>query len=224
MNLAVVIVGAGSSRRFGSDKLSKRLGEPTVMETSVAALTNAVPETPVILVVEPCRVDHWLSVLVCETGDLAVIGGGERRQDSVRLGVEMAAKRGAEVVMVHDAARPLVHPDDVRRVVDALGDADGAILCAPVVETVKRVDSNGKIRETVSREQLRFAQTPQVFRIAALRNAWKTQDLSRDFSDEASMIEAGGGDVRCVMAEHPNPKLTTAGDLALVRMMAGARP
>ena len=191
------------------------------METSMAALTNALPETPMILVVEPGRVDHWDSVLGGETSDLVVIGGGERRQDSVRLGVEMAAKRGAEVVMVHDAARPLVHPDDVIWVVDALGDADGAILCAPVVETVKRVDSNGMIRETVSREQLRFAQTPQVFRVEALAAAWVGQDFDHEWTDEASMIEAGGGKVRCVMAEHPNPKLTTSGDLDLVRLMEG---
>ena len=187
----------------------------------MAALTNALPETPMILVVEPGRVDHWDSVLGGETSDLVVIGGGERRQDSVRLGVEMAAKRGAEVVMVHDAARPLVHPDDVRWVVDALGDADSAILCAPVVETVKRVDSNGMIRETVSREQLRFAQTPQVFRVEALAAAWAGQNFDHEWTDEASMIEAGGGKVRCVMAEHPNPKLTTSGDLDLVRLMEG---
>lgn len=214
--IAVVIAAAGSSRRFGSDKLSEMLGGRTVLECSIASLRAAIPGAPVVVVVAPDRVTRWRAALnACE-----VIAGGPRRQDSVRLGIEKAAASGAEIVAVHDGARPLVHPADVVRVIDALGDGAAAILCAGVSDTVKRVDGDGMIIETIDRDRLRLAQTPQVFRLAALRAAWREQDPAREFGDEASMIEIGDGGVRCVMAGFPNPKLTTPGDLELVRLMA----
>ena len=218
--LAVVIAAAGRSERFGSDKVSEMLGGRTVLECSIDSLRKALPTAPLMVVVRDDRVNHWRATLSsCE-----VIAGGPRRQDSVRLGIEKAAELGAEIVAVHDGARPLVHPNDVARVIDALGDGAAAILCGGISDTVKRVDGDDVIVETIDRDRLRLAQTPQVFRVAALRTAWKTQNPSNDFSDEASMIEADGGEVRCVMAEHPNPKLTASGDLDLVRLMAGNGP
>ncbi len=215
--LAFVIAAAGSSRRFGSDKVSEMLAGRTVLECSIASLRKAIPDTPVVVVVAPERVTHWRATLSsCE-----VIAGGPRRQDSVRLGIERAAESGAEIVAVHDGARPLVHSKDVVRVIDALGDGSAAILCCGISDTVKRVNGDDMIVETIDRDSLRLAQTPQVFRVAALKTAWKTQDPSNDFSDEASIIEANGGKVRCIMAEHPNPKLTTSGDLDLLRLMLG---
>jgi len=218
--LAVVIAAAGRSERFGVDKLAASLGGATVLEHSVEALRAALPAAPLMVVVRDDRVNHWQATLSsCE-----VIAGGPRRQDSVRLGIEKAAELGAEIVAVHDGARPLIHPNDVARVIDALGDGAAAILCCGISDTVKRVDGDDVIVETIDRDSLRLAQTPQVFRVAALKSAWKTEDPSNDFSDEASMIEADGGEVRCVMAEHPNPKLTASCDLDLVRLMAGREP
>jgi len=218
--LAIVIAAAGRSARFGSDKLAAFLGKGTVLECSIQALRTALPTSLMVVVVEDDRVDHWRdSLSSCE-----VIAGGPRRQDSVRLGIDRAAELGSEIVAVHDGARPLIHPDDVVRVIDALGDGAAAILCGGVSDTVKRIDGDDVIVETIDRDRLRLAQTPQVFRVAALRKAWKTQDSSRDFSDEASMIEAGGGEVRTVLADHPNPKLTVSCDLDLVRLMEGKAP
>jgi 2-C-methyl-D-erythritol 4-phosphate cytidylyltransferase len=216
MKLAIVVAAAGRSVRFGSDKLAAPLGEATVLQCSIEALRMALPAAPLVVVVAPERVDHWRDGLSsCE-----VIAGGLRRQDSVSLGVERAADLGAEIVVIHDGARPLVHPSDVSRVVEALGDAAAAILCRDVPDTIKRVDDEGLVLDTIVRDSLRLAQTPQVFWVAALRRAWRKQDASRDFSDEASMIEACGGEVRTVMAEHPNPKLTTADDLEMIRLLA----
>lgn len=217
--LAVVVAAAGRSERFGVEKLAASLGGATVLERSIEALRKALPTAPLVVVVHENRVDHWRATLSsCE-----VIAGGPRRQDSVRLGIERAAELGAEIVAVHDGARPLIHPTDVIRVIDALGDGAAAILCGGISDTVKRVDGEEVIIETIDRDRLRLAQTPQVFRVAALKTAWKTQDPSNDFTDEASMIEADGGEVRCIMAEHPNPKLTASGDLDLVRLMVEER-
>ena len=222
--LCFICIGAGRGRRFGSDKLSKKLGDRTVLETSIAALRTAIPAAPLVVVVAPEAVEHWRGIVESGFSNVDVVAGGNRRQDSVRLGVGIAVDGGAEIVAIHDAARPLVHPDDIRKLIDAMGDAAAAILVAEVCDTVKRVDEGGIIRETVDRGPLRLAQTPQVFRVSALEAAWRRQGLSGEWSDEAALLEAGGCEVRCVMAGHPNPKLTTAGDLVLVRMMAGARP
>lgn len=222
--LAIVIVAAGSSRRFGSDKLAKKLGGTTVLECAIATMCAAVPEAPVVTVVSPDRLDSWRSRICAVFPGIEVIAGGQRRQDSVRLGIDRATEWGAEIVAVHDGARPLVHPDDVVKVIDALGQNAAAILCGGVTDTIKRIDGDDMIVETIDRDRLRLAQTPQVLRIAALRRAWKTLNSSRSFSDEASMIEADGGSVRCVMADHPNLKLTTAGDLRLARLIVGIEP
>lgn len=220
-NLAVVIAAAGRGRRFGVDKMSERLGDLTVLEMTVDAIRAAVPSVPVVAVVGPDWVVRWRTVLESDSPRTTVIAGGPRRQDSVRLGVEKAAELGVEIVAIHDGARPLVHPDDIAAVIDSLGDGPAAILATEVSDTVKRVDRGGAVCETIDRRSLRMAQTPQVFRVAALETAWRRQDPRHEWSDEAALIEADGGRVRCVVAEHSNPKITTPADLELVRTLIG---
>ena len=217
MKLAVVIAAAGRSRRCGFDKLAASLGGATVLERSVGALRAALPTSPTVVVVDDDRVDHWRYCLSsCE-----VIAGGPRRQDSVRLGVEKAAELDAEIVAIHDGARPLVHPEDVTRVIESLGGGDAVILCARVTDTIKRVAASELVEETVERDRLRLAQTPQVFRIAALEAAWGRQDPTSVWTDEAALLEIAGGKVLTVISNHANPKLTTAEDLKLMRLMIG---
>jgi 2-C-methyl-D-erythritol 4-phosphate cytidylyltransferase len=136
------------------------------------------------------------------------------------VGVMRASELAADVVAIHDAARPLVDPQDVKGVVWALGDAAGAVLCSRVVDTVKRVDSDGLVLETLSRIDLRLAQTPQVFQTSALFRVWNEVDQNREWTDEASMLESIGMPVRSVVAQHPNPKLTTDRDLIVMRHLA----
>lgn len=222
--IVVVVAAAGRSRRFGMDKLAKLLGEVTVLERASAALREALPDAPLIVVVAADRVGHWRGVLQPQFSGLEVIPGGPRRQDSVRLGVERAKTLGAEIVVVHDGARPLIHRNDVTRVTDSLGRGVAVILCAEVSDTLKRIGTGDVITETVDRDRLRSAQTPQVFRVEALETAWRRQDLSCDWSDEAAILEADGCEVHTVLAEYPNPKLTTARDLEMVRLMEEVGP
>ena len=219
MKLAMVCVGSGWGTRFGGDKLEERLGRQTVFATALTALTRACPEAPVVVVVPEPRLEFWRDQLSTEFPGALFVAGGSQRQDSVRAGVEMAAANGAEVVLVHDAARPLVHPDDVRGVLLALGDADGAILSAPVPDTVKRTARDGSVIETVARDDLRLAQTPQVFHVASLVEAWDKVDPIREWTDESALLELAGLRVRSVVAGHPNPKLTTASDLKLLKAL-----
>jgi 2-C-methyl-D-erythritol 4-phosphate cytidylyltransferase len=221
MNLALVCVGAGRGQRYGGDKLAELLGDKTVLETALAALLRAFPDAPLFVVVPPNRLEEWGKRIASGFPGARLVAGGERRQDSVRSGVELAAAGGADVVAVHDGARPLVDPRDVKGVVWALGSAAASLLVAPVTDTVKRVVGSGEVVETVPREDLRLAQTPQVFRIAALTRAWQEVDFQCEWTDESSMLESLGMPVRSVLAQHANPKLTSDVDLSLMRALAG---
>lgn len=219
LKLALVCVGSGWGTRFGGDKLEERLGDRTVFAAALVSLTRALPEASVVVVVPAERLEYWRDQLSSDYAGALFVAGGPRRQDSVRMGVEKAAEGGAETVIVHDAARPLVHPDDVRGVLLALGDADGAILSIPVPDTVKRTAQDGSVIGTVSRDDLRLAQTPQVFHVASLVEAWKRVDPAREWTDESALLELAGMKVRSVVSGHPNPKLTTGADLRLLRAL-----
>jgi 2-C-methyl-D-erythritol 4-phosphate cytidylyltransferase len=217
MNLAIVIAGAGTGSRFGSDKLEQDLDGTTVLEGAVERLRSALPGVPTVVAVRSEKVERWRSVLVVDD----IVAGGKRRQDSVQAGVEAAIGRGASHVVIHDAARPMVHPDDVRAVLDAVDGVDGATLCTAPVDTVKRVAADGTVIRTLDRGGLRLAQTPQVCRVAALAAAWAACDFDLEWSDEAAALEAAGLEVRTFEAQHPNPKITTPADLELVRILLG---
>jgi 2-C-methyl-D-erythritol 4-phosphate cytidylyltransferase/2-C-methyl-D-erythritol 2,4-cyclodiphosphate synthase len=223
LNLAFVCVGAGRGVRFGGNKLAAMLGPQTVFAAAIGALARAVPEALMIAVVEEARLDFWRNVLAPDFPQARFVGGGDRRQDSVKAGVLYAAQAGAELVAIHDAARPLVDPNDVEAVISALGGAAGAILTARVADTVKKIDGNDMVIDTVSRERLRFALTPQVFRAPTLIEVWQRTDPHRVWTDESALLESVGIPVHTVLARHPNPKITTEADLEIARAIVGSR-
>lgn len=224
MKLAIVCVGAGVGTRFGGDKLAENLGAGLVLESSLEALRRALPGAPMVVVVAEDRIVFWRDRLIPDISDLQLVAGGRRRQDSVRVGVEIAARGGAEAVVVHDAARPLIDRSDILAVVDALGEADGAILTATIPDTVKRIDSDHRVIDTLPRDDLRLALTPQVFRVTALIEAWRSSDDNGEWTDESALLESAGMTVHCVDALHSNPKLTRASDLRLLHALLGAGP
>ncbi len=218
--LCFVCVGAGRGSRFGGDKLAQALGDRTVLEAALGALVTAFPAAPLVVVVAPERLQDWRTRLRPDFPEALLVGGGERRQDSVRAGVDAAIALGAEVVAIHDAARPLVDPRDVVSVVNGLGGADGAILTARVSDTVKEVGEDDLVVGTLDREGLRLALTPQVFRVASLQKAWETTGGESERTDESSLLEIAGMRVSSVIARHPNPKVTTLSDLHEIRALA----
>ncbi len=176
------------------------------------------------VVVPSDRMPFWIEQLGTDCSGLSCVEGGARRQDSVRQGVEAVAEPGIEIVAVHDGARPLVHPSDIRAAVEGLGSADGCILGQPASDTVKRVNARAEVLETIPRQAVLLAQTPQVFRIEALRRAWDVGNFESEWTDEAALLESLGMRVVTVAAAHPNPKLTTEADLVFLRALdAGGR-
>ncbi len=212
-SVSLVVAAAGSSVRFGGDKLGARLGGASVLERAVHAVRSALGECRCAVVVRAERVAASRADAAL-AGCLVVAGGG-RRQDSVRCGVEALGLEDDELVVIHDGARPFVPPADVRAVVEAAAAAGAALLVAPLADTVKRVDSEGRVVATVPREHLARALTPQAFRVGVLRRAWAAVG-GESWTDEAALVEAAGGEVRAVRGDPRNVKVTTPEDLRLL--------
>ena len=169
---------------------------------------------------------------VCDRVVVAVPEGHEEEPDRVRGGASrsesvrnaLAAAPEATVVVVHDAARPLLTAELVRKCLDALEGADGAIAAAPVTDTVKEVDSRRRVIRTLERSALWAVQTPQVFHAGVLRKALEADPavLARA-TDDASLVEARGGRLRVVEASPENIKVTTEFDHAVAERILSAR-
>lgn len=198
----VVVVAAGRGERYGAPKQYERIAGRRVLDWSLDA-ARAVA-AGIVLVVAPGHEDDP------EPVDAVVVGGATRTA-SVRAGLAVVPE-DAEVIVVHDAARPAAGPGLFDAVVRAVLDgADGAVPGVAVVDTVKRVDGGGVVAETLARDELVAVQTPQAFRAAALRAA---HAAGGEASDDAALVEAAGGRVVVVPGATRNVKLTTADDRA----------
>jgi 2-C-methyl-D-erythritol 4-phosphate cytidylyltransferase len=207
-----VLAAAGSGERLGADrpKAFVRLGEQPLLAESLARL-DASEWVDAIVVAAPPGWEEPAILLAEELGCdkvSACVTGGATRADSVRIGVA-EVPIDAAVVLVHDAARPLLDDAVVQRVVTALGDGwDGAVPALPIADTVKRVDGE-RIVETVSRDELRVVQTPQAFVAEVLRGAL----TGSDWTDCSAAVEAAGGRVRVVDGDPRLLKVTDTADL-----------
>jgi 2-C-methyl-D-erythritol 4-phosphate cytidylyltransferase len=220
MSVWAILAAAGSGERLGLDRpkafapLNDRplVAEPLErLDASewVEGIVIAAPpewEEPCILVAEEIA-----------AGKVAkAVTGGETRSESVRAALAEVPE-DATVVLVHDAARPLITNEVIERVITALGDGwDGAVPVLPVADTIKRIDGD-LVAETIDREGLVTAQTPQAFVAPALRDAFSTlQQTVTKSTDCASIVESNGGRVRAVEGDPRLLKVTTPADLALV--------
>lgn len=202
METAAIVVAAGAGTRFGAEKQFVALRGAPVAHHAVAA---ARASCDMVVVVIPAR-HSWQGPDVDAT---AV--GGETRADSVRAGLEHVPG-SADIIVVHDAARPLAPATLFRDVIAAVeAGADGAVPAVPVFDTVKRVEGD-RVVQTVDREGLVTTQTPQAFRASCLRDAHRS---AADATDDAALVEAAGCDVRVVAGDPRNIKITTALDLEL---------
>ena len=152
---------------------------------------------------------------------IEIVEGGARRQDSVANAFALVAGR-ADVVVIHDAARPLVSADLIRRAVDAAVEFGAAIAALPATDTVKRGDADRVIVETLPRGEIFLAQTPQAFRVGVLRDALAEATAFADATDEAALAERAGHRVRLVDGDPLNMKITTADDLATAERLLGS--
>jgi 2-C-methyl-D-erythritol 4-phosphate cytidylyltransferase len=209
-----VLAAAGSGDRLGAErpKAFVRLGDRPLLGESLERL-DASDWIDAIVVAVPPGWEEPAILLAEELGCgkvSACVAGGATRGDSVRAALA-EVPGDAAVVLVHDAARPLLDDAVVERVVTALNEGwDGAVPALPLADTVKRVDGE-LVVETLARDQLRAVQTPQAFIAKVLRDACRG-DVS-DASDCASLVEARGGRVRIVEGDPRLLKVTEPADL-----------
>jgi 2-C-methyl-D-erythritol 4-phosphate cytidylyltransferase/2-C-methyl-D-erythritol 2,4-cyclodiphosphate synthase len=216
-----LIVAAGRGSRFGGTlpkQYCRLAGEPVLRRTIRRFLSH--PRIRSVLVaIHPD--DRALYDEAAEgLGLPAPVSGGAARQDSVRNLLEGVDAAHGEIVLIHDAARPLVSPAAVDRAIAALDRAEGAILALPVADTLKRT-AGERIEDTVDRRGLWRAQTPQVFRHGAILAAHRAA-VGLDLTDDAAVAERAGMSVEVVMGDEDNFKITTAGDLARAERVLAA--
>jgi 2-C-methyl-D-erythritol 4-phosphate cytidylyltransferase len=226
MSAVAVIVAAGSGERFGNAAkvLVPLLGRP-VLAWTLDAFSKSEKVSGIVIVVGP-HTEAEVTELVANGGwpkVMVIVQGGDSRQHSMVNGVA-AVPVDTEVVLVHDAARPLVQPGDIDACIDAAAEHGGAILAAPVTDTIKRVD-RGRVAETVDRSTLWGAQTPQAFRADQMRAmAELAAGDMVGITDEASLAEhLGYPPVRIVVSDSTNLKLTHAHDLIFAEAILRAR-
>lgn len=216
MITAAIIVAAGRGQRFQSH-LPKAFvslaGEPLLVHVVQRFLASGSVEE--ICVVGPCgHLDRCRSVLTDAAGGrLRVVAGGERRQDSVRAGLDSLSEE-VDLVAVHDAARPLVPRDLIRDTIAAARDHGAAIAAVPVTDSVKEVSRDGWISGERPRQGLWLAQTPQCFRREILRDAYRRAEQDGvEATDDASLVLRLGTLIRIVPGDASNLKITYPEDL-----------
>jgi 2-C-methyl-D-erythritol 4-phosphate cytidylyltransferase len=210
---AALLVAAGSGERLGAGrpKAFVELAGRPMLEWSLAAL-RAAGIADIVLALPPG---------VPAPAGVRGVPGGATRSASVRAAL---AEVSADVVLVHDAARPLVTPDVFARVAEALHDADCAIAAARVADTVKQADESGVVVGTLDRARLWAVQTPQAFRRDVLARALDvSDDVLAQATDDAWLVERAGGSVRVVETSPANFKVTTPHDLRVAEILLRER-
>lgn len=225
MSVFAIIPAAGAGRRMGGEtpKLLLTLRGRPVLAHTLSAFERASQVEGVVVVASESALETCRRQVVERFGFrkvTALVAGGTERQDSVRAGME-AVRGQAEIVVVHDGARPFVTPDLIDASIAQCRVSGGVVTAVPVKDTVK-VAADGRVVETLDRSKLWAAQTPQTFGFDRLWDAHiRARAEGFQGTDEASLVERAGGAVTILEGRYDNIKITTPEDLALGEMILG---
>ena len=229
---AILLAAGRSQRMAGIDKTIAPLRGRALAAWSIDAVASCDAVTTIVLV--SGELNHREIEQIAERyggGKVtAVVPGGARRQDSVVNGLNAlpasaSGPNAGELVAVHDTARPLVSDALIRRGIELAAQHGAAIAGARISDTIKRIDEDGSIRETIGRNTLRAVQTPQIFQRALLERAHRESAAggSADATDDAMLVEAIGHTVHVYDNETPNLKVTTPHDLVVAEALLANR-
>jgi len=215
----VVIVAAGTSQRMaGINKLFASLKGKPLLAWSVDTCQRYSLVQQIVLVLNGKDLARgqklkkgrgWSKVTLCP--------GGARRQDSVKEGLKQI--RDCDLVMIHDGARPFLTSDLIEDGLKIVGEIEAAVAAVPVKDTIKLAADERLIGETLQRDRLWTAQTPQIFSFDVITRAY--ENLAAEVTDDATAVERLGHKVQLYMGDYKNIKVTTTEDLALARIIAG---
>lgn len=224
MKVSVVLVGAGLGLRMGGSVKKPFLqihGKPIFLHT-IERFSQIETISEIIVVVGEAEIiylrEQWQDALdACKVKK--IITGGKRRQDSVYNGL-CETGTDVEIVLIHDIVRPLVRKEQIEAVIHKVKESHAAILAAPMKATVKEAGSDLCIRRTVPRNNLWMAQTPQGFnRELILKVFNQFNDVGREFTDDAQMVEKAGHPVYIVPGTDENIKITTPEDMRIAEAL-----
>jgi 2-C-methyl-D-erythritol 4-phosphate cytidylyltransferase len=225
MKTAAIITAAGAGIRMGGDQAKQFMeldGRPLVAIT-LERFDRSPDIDGIVLVVPPGRVGYCREEMV-KKYNLSkvekVVAGGERRQDSVRLGLE-ATEGHYPLVLIHDGVRPLVPLDLITRVVTAMNQYRAVIPALAARETIKESDKAGLVAKTHDRKTLWLVQTPQAFRYGDILEAHRRalEENWEDITDDALLMERIGVPVKIIQGSEENIKITTSRDMELARFL-----
>jgi len=224
--MIAVLVAAGSSRRMGFDKLMANVEGRPVLAHALLAFEQCPEVERIVLVGREDRLAEFRAVAEeCGIGKMsAMVPGGTERHFSVWNGLEAAALEPGDFVAVHDAARPLITPGEITRCLELARETGAAVCAAPVADTLKRATPEGRVGESVSRENLWAMQTPQIFLAGLLRRAYnEVLRTGALVTDEVSALQFLGEPVALHPHYEPNFKITFPRDIELARLVLAAR-
>ena len=223
MIVTAIVPAAGAGVRFGGavKKQFIALNGLPILSHTLRALASSRALASIIVVVPPGEELRGREALELAGIDLEteVVPGGQARQDSVYIGLQRA-KAETDLVLIHDGVRPFVSREVVLATVEAAKEWGAAIAAVPVIDTIKRVDTDGFVVETLQRGQLWSVQTPQVFRYALLMQAHRAiREPGVVATDDAALVERIGGMVKVVRGSYENIKITSEEDLPLAGLI-----
>jgi 2-C-methyl-D-erythritol 4-phosphate cytidylyltransferase len=216
-DVGVVIVAAGKGTRTGSTELKQFrwvAGKPMLLHSLQTFMARSDVAMVVCVLPRDYCADPPPWIFQCDIDRLLLAAGGRERGDSVLAGLEDMPPE-VKIVLVHDAARPFVDDATISRVIDAARAGEGAVPALPVLDTVKRVNGSGLISETIERDQLWGAQTPQAFPREMIERAYReARKVNAHATDDAALCERIGLPVRVVAGSARAFKITDEADFA----------
>jgi 2-C-methyl-D-erythritol 4-phosphate cytidylyltransferase len=224
-DVGVVIVAAGKGTRTGSTELKQFrwvAGKPMLLHSLQTFMARSDVAMVVCVLPRDYCADPPPWIFQCDIDRLLLAAGGRERGDSVLAGLEDMPPE-VKIVLVHDAARPFVDDATISRVIDAARAGEGAVPALPVLDTVKRVNGSGLISETIERDQLWGAQTPQAFPREMIERAYReARKVNAHATDDAALCERIGLPVRVVAGSARAFKITDESDFARADAMPAA--
>jgi 2-C-methyl-D-erythritol 4-phosphate cytidylyltransferase/2-C-methyl-D-erythritol 2,4-cyclodiphosphate synthase len=222
VHVSALIAAGGRGLRFGAARPKQflSLGGRSILERAVDVFRASDAIDDVVVALPPELASHPPPALLAPGKPVEIVVGGARRQDSVAHAFARVGER-ADIVVIHDAARPFVTDATIRRTIAAAAETGAAIAAIVARDTVKRAGADGMVSATLPRGEIYLAQTPQAFRTSVLKDALA---LGIDATDEAMLAEQAGHAVQIVEGDPRNLKITTPDDLAVAERLLGLTP
>ena len=227
-NFVAIIPAAGDSSRYLGEvpKQFLRIDGKTVLELSIKPLLDF-SECLGVCVLVPAEDQHHKTLEITDNPKIFLAEGGTSRIDSVAKGIKFwqQSELSYDYILIHDAARPCLRSSDVQQLLDSIdGEVDGVVLGMPCSDTIKKVSAKDSlILNTLDRSKLWRAFTPQIFRKEVLQKNVLEENMQKEFTDEASLVEANGGKLKMIKGFEDNIKLTFREDLDLIKSILSSQ-